>query len=194
MHIKITYLHGKLEQLQLLICRRAQVLDGLSRILRYGVHDDLLSVGALYYLAGLDHLHLAAGRRDGLDDGHVSATTGARAHVRTTDLLLLLLLVHGAATGTPGSQGGGASVKQRPVVRGNAARRPDDVVPRDGGRADVRGPRFASANFQKKNLTYCPARIRNVDIGPATISDDWPRSRSSNETATQRRTVTAERE
>lgn len=65
------YLYRQLEELQLLVARRTQVYR-LTRILGYSMHDDLLTVSALYHLASLDDLHLIVGRRDRLDDGHVS--------------------------------------------------------------------------------------------------------------------------
>lgn len=78
------YLHGQLEQLQLLTARRVQV-HGLAGVLGDGVHDDLLAVGVLDHLAGLDDLHLATRRRDGLDDGHMTSTAATTVG---TDLLV----------------------------------------------------------------------------------------------------------
>lgn len=50
---------------------------GLAGVLGDGVHDDLLTVGALYHLAGLNHLHLIVGRGYRLNDGHVTGTAAA---------------------------------------------------------------------------------------------------------------------
>jgi len=79
------YLYGQLEQLQLLVARWTQV-HWLTSILRYGMHYDLLTVSALYHLTSLNDLHLIVGRRDCLDDGHVSVWANLLVHDRWVPL------------------------------------------------------------------------------------------------------------